>query len=474
MKDKLMNEVVLPKKGSDVELTIESLAFGGMGVARIHNAVVFVKNAIPGQKVVARITKKRSSFLEARRLEVLSESSKAVDVKCKHFESCGGCTFQNLDYSVQLKYKEEKVRDVFRRIGGFNNTNIEKIIGCNEQFYYRNKMEFTFSNRRWTVEGQDEHLSKDFALGLHIPGRYDKILNIDECYLQQPIANEILQRIKQLVYKLNLEPYDIKNHTGFIRNLILRAQQTDEIMVNIVTSREETKLLEPVVEMITKEFPKVTSIVNNVTTRKAGVSQGEWEIILYGNGHIIEKLGDYEFEISANSFFQTNTNQAKNLYDVIVEESQLTGKEIVYDLFCGTGSISLYLSKKAMMVYGFELVGDAVQDAMENAQKNGVENVWFFTGDLMNLFRTNLEAQKLEYPDVMVLDPPRAGLHPKTIPDIVKKTPKRIVYVSCNPATQARDVKDLCENGYKLIKLRPVDMFPHTPHIENVATLVKE
>ncbi|MBC8214195.1 MAG: 23S rRNA (uracil(1939)-C(5))-methyltransferase RlmD [Candidatus Marinimicrobia bacterium] len=468
-----MNDVVLPKKGTDVELTIESLAFGGMGVSHIHNAVVFVKNAIPGQKVVARITKKRSSFLEARRLRVVSESPQAVEVKCKHFENCGGCTLQNLDYSVQLKYKEEQVKDIFRRIGGFQKISVEPILGCDEQFHYRNKMEFTFSNRRWTIDGQDENLPENFALGLHVPGRWDKILNIDECYLQQSIATEILQRTKKLAYELNLEPYDIKNHTGFLRNLVIRVQETGELMVNIVTSREEPKLLEPIIEMIVKEFPQVTSLVNNITTRRAGVSHGEWEVVLHGNDHIIEKLGDYEFEISANSFFQTNTNQAKNLYDIIAEESELTGNEVVYDLFCGTGSISLYLSKKAKMVYGFELVGDAVQDAMENAQKNGVDNAWFFSGDLMNLFRTNIEAQKLESPDVVVLDPPRAGLHPKTIPDIIKKSPKRIVYVSCNPATQARDVKDLCDNGYQLTKLRPVDMFPHTPHIENVATLVR-
>ena len=468
-----MNEPITIKKGMDVELKIESLAFGGMGVSRINEKVTFVKNAIPGQTVTARITKKRSSYLEARSLEVLSESPHFVPVKCEHFADCGGCTFQNLEYEQQVAAKELQVKDVFRRIGGFKDVACDSIVKCDEIFHYRNKMEFTFSNQEYVPESEKEREPSKFALGLHAPGRWDKILNINECHIQTKIANEILSTIKELTK--DLEPYNIREHTGFLRHVIIRvAANTEEIMVNIVTSRDDPDLLSPVSHTLITQFPNITSIVNNITTRKAGVSMGEHQIVLHGKEYIIEKLGDYEFMISADSFFQTNTKQAEKLYDIILEESQLTGSEIVYDLFCGTGSISLYLSKHAKMVYGFELVPSAVQDAIQNAIHNKVKNAWFFGGNLENLFRENSEAKELEAPDVVVVDPPRAGLHTKTIEDILEKSPKRIVYVSCNPASQARDVALLCNERYKLVKLRPVDMFPHTPHVENVASLIRK
>jgi len=466
-----MNEPNTIKKGMDVELEIESLAFGGMGVSRIDEKVTFVKNAIPGQTVNARITKKRSSYLEARSLEVLTESPHHVPVKCEHFADCGGCTFQNLDYERQVSAKELQVKEVFRRIGGFKDVDCNSIVKCEEIFHYRNKMEFTFSNQEYVPESEKERSPSKFALGLHAPGRWDKILNINECHIQTKIANEILQAIKEL--SRGIEPYNIREHTGFLRNVMIRvATNTNEIMVNIVTSRDEPQTLDPMLDSLITKFPNITSIVNNITSRKAGVSIGEHQMVLHGNEYMLEKLGDYEFMISADSFFQTNTRQAEKLYDIILEESQLTGCEVVYDLFCGTGSISLFLSKHAKMVYGFELVMSAVQDAMQNAIHNKVKNAWFFGGNLENLFRENPEAKGLELPDVLVVDPPRAGLHVKTIEDIIEKSPKRIVYVSCNPASQARDVALLCEEKYELNKLRPVDMFPHTPHVENIATLV--
>ena len=463
----------IPKKGTDIELSIESLAFGGMGVAHLGEMVVFVKNAIPGQTVVARITKKRKAFLEARTLDVVTDSTLTVDVPCEHFKDCGGCTFQNLKYEEQLSAKEVQVQDVFQRLGGFRGIEVEQILGCEDIFSYRNKMEFTFSNRRWLTEDEPEDAQADFALGLHVPGRYDKILNINECHIQSKTANDIFNAVKHICIDLELDPYDIKAHNGFMRHLMIRhGRNTDEIMVNIVTSRYDSDRLKPIVDTLVERFPEITSIVNNITSRRAGVSTGEQQHVLYGKDTISENLGEYKYMISADSFFQTNTQQAERLYDIVKEEAALTGNEIVYDLFCGTGSISIYMAKDAKMVYGFELVMSAVQDAMQNAAVNGVKNTWFFAGDLMDLFQTNLEAKQLDDPDVMIVDPPRAGLHPRTIPDILKKSPKRIVYVSCNPATQARDVKELCEHGYTLEKLRPVDMFPHTPHVENVATLV--
>ena len=468
-----MNELITIKKGMDVELKMESLAFGGMGGSRIDEKVTLVKNAIPGQTVTARITKKRSSYLEARSLEVLTESPHLVPVKCEHFADCGGCTFQNLDYEQQVSAKELQVKDVFRRIGGFKDVACDSIVKCDDIFHYRNKMEFTFSNQEYVPESEKERKPSNFALGLHAPGRWDKILNINECHIQTKIANEILTTIKE--FTKDLEPYNIREHTGFLRHAIIRvAANTDEIMVNIVTSRDDPDLLSPVSHTLITQFPNITSIVNNITARKSGVSMGEHQVVLHGKEYIIEKLGDYEFMISADSFFQTNTKQAEKLYDIILEESQLTGSEIVYDLFCGTGSISLFLSKHAKMVYGFELVPSAVQDAMQNAIHNKVKNAWFFGGNLENLFRENSEAKELDAPDVVVVDPPRAGLHTKTIEDILEKSPERIVYVSCNPASQARDVALLCNERYKLVKLRPVDMFPHTPHVENVASLIRK
>ena len=333
-------------------------------------------------------------------------------------------------------------------------------------------MQFTYSNNEYVPEDEKERAAAGFALGLHAPGRWNKILDIHNCYIQDPIANEILRTVKGLTRKL--EPYNTVEHTGFLRNIIIRVgTNTNEVMVNIVTNKENIQVLTPIVNSLIEKFPSITSIINNITTRKAGVSIGERQILLHGNEYILEKLGNYKFMISANSFFQTNTKQAVKLYEVVLKECELTGKEIVYDLFCGTGSISLYISKFAKMVYGFELNMSAVQDAMQNVLINSVKNTWFFAGNLENIFRENREAKKLEFPDVIVIDPPRAGLHQKTIEDILEKKPKRIVYVSCNPATQARDVADFCSNTYSLVKICPVDMFPHTPHVENVAILIR-
>ncbi len=468
-----MSETVSIKKGADVELTIESLAFGGMGVAHLGDMVTFVKNAIPGQKVAARITKKRSSYLEAMSLEVLNESPHFIDVKCEHFADCGGCTFQNLKYAEQTMAKEMQVKDVFRRIGGFPDVECKPIVTCDDTFHYRNKMEFTFSSHEFVPESEKKREPADFALGLHAPGRWDKILDIKNCHIQPPIANEILKTIKELTK--DLKPYNMREHTGFLRNVMIRVgANTNEVMINFVTSRDDKKALAPIRDSLVSKFLTITSIVNNITTRKSGVSSGEHQTLLHGNEYMLEKLGEYQFMISANSFFQPNTVQAEKLYDIVLEESKLSGKEIVYDLFCGTGSISLYISKYAKMIYGFELMMPAVQDAMQNAVHNKVKNAWFFAGNLENMFSKNQEAKDLDLPDVVIVDPPRAGMHQKTVEDILEKFPKRIIYISCNPATQARDVALLCSENYKLKRLRPVDMFPHTPHVENVATLVRK
>ena len=466
-----MSRIALIKKGDDVELDIDSIAFGGMGVSKFNDIVTFVKNAIPGQKVIARITKRRSSYLEARSIETIRESPYHMDATCEHFSDCGGCTFQNLNYTQQLYEKASQINDIFKRLGGFNNYDCDQIVGCDKIFHYRNKMEFTFSNREYIPEAEIGREPYDFSLGLHPRGVWYKVIDINNCYLHSPLANEILQFVKKITIKL--KPYDVRRHSGFLRGLIIRtSENTDDIMINFITKENKISLLEPIVKLLIKKFPQITSIINNINSSNANISLGESQNTLYGKNFIIEKLGKYNFIISPDSFFQVNTKQAKLLYDIIVEEANLTGKEIVYDLFCGTGSIALYLSQYAKHIYGFEIVESAIKDAKQNALNNKINNVSFFEGNLESIFRKNLNIKNLDSPDVIVIDPPRAGLHPKTVMDVLEKAPSKIVYISCNPASQARDVSLFCKSKYKLIKLRPVDMFPHTPHIENIATLI--
>ena len=460
------------KKGSEIIVPIDSLAFGGMGIARYNNIVIFVKNGIPKQKLKVLIIKKNKTYFEAKILEIISQSKYYQEPICEHFSYCGGCSFQNLDYQIQTQQKSKQIKDIFHRIGGLNDFIMEPIEVCEEIYKYRNKMEFTFSNRRWILKNEPENVKSDFALGLHIPGRYDKILNINQCHIQKDSANIILNIVRR--YSRDMEPYDIIEHKGFLRNLIIKhSENTNEIMINIVTAFKDTKVLKPLVNKLVDNVKNIKSIVNNITSRKAGVSSGEYEVNLHGENVIKETINGMVFNISANSFFQTNTRQTEKLYSKIIDIANLTGKEIIYDLYCGTGTIGLTLAKKAKFIYGFELNKFAINDAKINAEKNNIQNIHFLLGDLQNIFRVNLDTEKIEKPDIIIIDPPRAGMHKKTILDIIKKNPKKIIYISCNPATQARDVKEFCANNYVLEKIFPIDLFPHTPHIENIALLQK-
>mgnify|MGYP001077127095 FL=1 len=461
-----------PKKGDELELTVESLAFGGKGVAHLNGYVIFIKGALPDQKVLARLTKRRNGYGEAKTLEILKETPSYITSKCDHFPTCGGCSFQDFDYYAQIEQKKAQVIDLFRRIGHMDKPKLNQVVPAEEIFHYRNKMEFSFSNRRWVLPEEEENAEADFALGLHIPGRFDKILDISTCWIQKPIANEILNTVRNVAQKTGLAPYDIREHSGYLRHLIIRlGERTDEVMVNIVTSREEKELLEPIVEGIKKVHPSVTSIVNNITRRRAGVSYGEWEVLLHGRPTITERLGDFTFEISANSFFQTNSVQGEKLYKIARDFAEFRGDEILYDLYCGTGSTSIFMAQQVKQVYGFEVVPPAVEDAVRNAVSNGIINCRFFPANLDKFFRKSSILSEIEPPDIVFLDPPRAGMHPKLVNDVVDMSPEKIVYISCNPSTQARDVALLSEKGFKLKNLAMVDMFPHTPHIETVALL---
>ncbi len=462
------------QKSQEIKLTIDTLAYGGRGVAKVDGYVVFVKNAIPGQKVKALIYRKKKGYAEARPLEVLEESPHNVSAPCEHFAFCGGCTFQQLDYAEQVNQKKMQVEDLFRRQAGISDFKVDEVIAAEELYHYRNKMEFSFSNRRWTLPDEGDKTERSFALGLHIPRRYDKILDINSCHIQPELGNKILNAVKEKARELKLKPYDVKTHIGFLRHLVMRfGHNTSDMMVNLVTSYENPELIQPLANHIHETFPQVTSIINNINTRKADIAFGEFETLLYGNPTITEKMGDLTFEISANSFFQTNTKQGTNLYQAALAGAELSGEEIVYDLYCGTGSISLFLAQKAKEVHGFELITSAVEDATRNAMTNLITNVRFHKANLDFFFKKEKRRKKIPDPDVIVIDPPRAGMHKDMVSDLPKFGAQRLVYVSCNPTTQARDVALLMENGYTLKKLSMVDMFPHTPHIETVGILEK-
>jgi 23S rRNA (uracil1939-C5)-methyltransferase len=471
MNDTLNTPVI--KKGLELELDIESLAYGGMGLARKDNFVVFVKGAIPGQKVLAKIYKKKNGFAEARVLDILTESPHAVEVKCNHYYICS--KVQNLSYKEQLKEKANQVEDAFRRLGSFTDFKLNSTVAADPIFNYRNKMEFTFSPYRWVLDSEPEGVDRSFALGLHIPGRYDKILDIKNCHIQPEIGNKILKVAREVcLSNLDLKPYDPKSHVGFLRYLMIRyGVNTNQLMINIVTSYNDINKLSPLTDTLLKEFPEITSMVNNVNTRKADVAYGEYETLIFGNPYIEEKMGDLTFEISANSFFQTNTFQGLRLYQEVEKVAELSGNEVIFDLYCGTGTIGLFLANKAKEVYGFEIIRSSLEDAEKNAEKNGVDNIFFLKSNLDTFFKSGQLSRKIPKPDIIILDPPRAGMHPDMTNYLHKLKAKKIIYVSCNPTTQARDAKILAEKGYHIKKASMVDMFPHTPHIETVVLFSK-
>ena len=466
------------KKGTEIEIFIDSLAYGGNGISKYEGIVIFTKNVIPGQTVKVKVVKNRKTYLEAIPLEIIKESKYKIEEKCSHFNDCGGCKIQDLEYEEQISQKFNQTKEALKHIGKIKVNSINEIIKSPKIFEYRNKMEFSFSNSRWLISSEKNYAdekSKKFALGLHPPKRFDKIVDIDYCHIQTKLANEILIVIKKESLNLKLEPYDIINHKGFLRNVIIKHPRfSNQIMVNIVTAYKNHDALLPIVEKVQKISPNIKSIINTINSGKSDSSYGMPKNLLFGENFIIEKLGMYEFEISADSFFQTNSFQALNLYEYIRDEALLSGKETIYDFFCGTGTISLFLSEKAKKVFGFEIVESAIIDAKKNAVRNNVKNADFFCGDLSKMLNDYDYIIKNNPCDVLILDPPRAGIHPKTLKEIIKINPKKIIYVSCNPTTQARDVRELINSDYIMGAIQPIDMFPHTHHIECVITLDKK
>ena len=456
------------KKGQTVELDVVDLALGGRGLARVNGMAVFVDQAVPGDRVRARIVKKRRSYAEARVVELLSPSVHRVKAPCPYSGICGGCKWQFLDYETQILYKRQHVADALRHIGLLDAVCVHAVLPSGQLFHYRNKMEFTCSDRRWLMPEElgREDLDTDFALGLHVPGTFDKVLDTRACLLQPDLGNAILGDVRTYMKESPLPVYGLKNHVGFWRFLMLRhSPARDQWMVNLITAAEATQALLPLADLLTRRYPQVVSVVNNITARRAGIAVGESEITLRGTGAIVDCIGPFSFEISANSFFQTNTAGARRLYETVREFARLKGDEHVLDLYSGTGTIAIWLSPFAAQVTGLEIVASAVADAENNCRRNRIANVRFELGDILQ----RLPAVS-HRPQVLVVDPPRAGLHKKVVRQVLDMVPPRIVYVSCNPATLARDIA-LLKECYRVAEVQPVDMFPHTYHIEAVARL---
>jgi len=445
------------------------IADRGKAVGRTEeNEVVFAQGPVPGDIADVLLIKKRKGVYQGIVKNYLSYGDDRVKPFCEHFEMCGGCKWQHLLYSTQLSEKETIVRDAFQRIAKVEPKEFLPIVGGKFTKYYRNKLEFSFSNKRWLSDDEvrsDEDFGEVKALGFHAPGSFDKIVPIDHCYLQAEPSNEIRNFIRDFTIEHNYTFWDARKHTGLMRNMIIRTSSIGETMLTVVFSKFEEDLIKGLMDAILAKFPDINSLMY-VVNEKMNDTLFDQEFILYhGKKEISEKMGDIEYRLSPKSFFQTNTNQSKILYDIALDFADFKGHELVYDLYTGIGSIALYLAHKVKKVIGIELIDEAIQDAIKNAKINQIDNAEFYTGDVKDTLTSDFEK-----PDVVIIDPPRAGIHKEVVGTIMELTPEKLVYVSCNPATQARDIA-LFHAKYDLIKLQPVDMFPHTHHIESVALL---
>lgn len=462
-----------PKRGEELELAIEKFADRGKSLARLGGRVVFVAGAVPGDRVRAVITKSKKSYAEARLVEVIQPSALRTEPRCFYFPTCGGCKWQHVRYEAQIEAKRQGVEEALIHEGGFEGIEVAPAIGSPGVYFYRNKMEFSFSSRRWLTPKEitsGEDFDKDFALGLHAPGAFDKLLDLRECHLQSELSVRLVNGVRGFAKERAWRPWDLRNHTGFLRHLVIRhGERTGETMVNLVTNGHDAVRMDALAAFLQAGFPEVTTFVNTINTGKAQTAFGEAIHTVYGPGVIHDEIGRYRFEIAPNAFFQTNTRQAERLYEVARDFAELKPDDLAYDLYCGAGTISLFISADVRQVIGVELIGEAVQNARANARANGVANATFVSGDLRDLF-TPAFVEQHGRPDVLIADPPRAGMHPKVIEQIARLRPERFVYVSCNPRTQARDLAGLKE-AYAIEAVQPVDLFPHTHHVENVVKL---
>jgi len=453
------------------EVTIENIGAEGKSIARVDNIVVFVKDALPGDLVDLQVFRKKGRYMEARVVKYHRYSDQRVEPFCDHFGICGGCKWQHLPYDRQLFYKEQQVVDAFRHIAGVEIPETMPIMASDPITKYRNKLEYTFSNHRWLLEHEadpsnpPEHTN---ALGLHVPGRFDKVVDIHTCHLQGEPTNELRNYVRETALKDKLTFYDHRTNEGLLRNLIIRISTLGEVMA-ILSVQYDVPEVYTLMDDIKEKFPGLTSL-NYVINPKKNESLYDQDIVTWsGRDHIFEQLEKLRFKIGPKSFFQTNSFQALRLYQTAREFADLKGNEVLFDLYTGTGTIANFMADRAKSVIGIESVPESIEDARVNAEINGIVNTKFFAGDMRDIFSDSFIAENGR-PDVIITDPPRAGMHNKVVDQILKVAPSRIVYVSCNPATQARDV-ELLGSSYAVTRIQPVDMFPHTHHVENVALL---
>ncbi|MDR1416892.1 MAG: 23S rRNA (uracil(1939)-C(5))-methyltransferase RlmD [Prevotellaceae bacterium] len=454
------------------QVTITGVASEGKAIARVDGMALFVPFAVPGDVVDVQVSKRRSSFMEGYVTRLVLPSPQRVAPFCEHYGVCGGCKWQPLPYSEQLRCKQQQVEEQIARIGNFHDVKVADIIGAEKTTFYRNKLEFTFSHKRWITKEELESgasIIDPQALGFHIPLKFDKVLDVKECHLQADPSNAIRLFVKKNALELGLEFFDLRAQTGLLRNLIVRTSSTGEVMVIVVFSKNSEDQIFMLMQRLQQSFPQVTSLLY-VVNGKRNDSIGDQEVVHFaGRDHIFEEMEELRFKIGAKSFYQTNSEQAYKLYCTARSVAQLSGNEVVYDLYTGTGTIANFVAKSAKKVVGVEYVKEAIDDARVNAQLNGISNAVFYAGDMKDVLNADFIAQN-GHPDVVILDPPRAGIHPAVAQTILQALPQRIVYVSCNPATQARDMA-LLSAQYAITNVQPVDMFPHTHHVENVAAM---
>ncbi len=455
-------------------LLITDIAAEGKAIARLEGMIVFVSECVPGDVVDVQVIRKRKRYMEGYPVRFHSYSENRTEPFCSHFGLCGGCKWQHLPYADQLKSKQQWVADSMERIGKVEVSLISPVLGSEKLTDYRNKLEFTFSHSRWLTnqEIQSGHQNIERrALGFHIPGKFDKVLDIEHCYLQPEPSNLIRNFVRKYAMEHNLDFFDIVRKEGFLRNLTIRNNLAGEVMAIFSFFRDDREDIEKLLNAVALEFPQITSLMY-VINPKANDTLNDLEVLSYkGTDHLIESMDNLKFRISPKSFFQTNTTQAFRLYSLAREFASLTGNETVYDLYTGTGTIALFMAASCKKVIGIEYVPEAIEDANRNAEINGITNASFFTGDIRALLNESFFASH-GHPDVLITDPPRTGMHEDVVKAILMASPERIVYVSCNPATQARDIQLLSEH-YEVTRCQPVDMFPYTHHVENVALLTK-
>lgn len=457
------------------KVTITDVAAEGKAVAKVNELVIFVPYVVSGDVVDLQVKRKKNHYAEAVAVKFHEKSPLRTEPFCSHFGVCGGCKWQCLSYEEQLKYKQKQVFDNLTRIGKVELPEFRPILGSEKTRFYRNKLEFTFSNKRWLTEEevkQDVKYDQMNAVGFHIPGAFDKVLAIDKCWLQDDISNQIRNAVRDYAYAHNFPFFDLRTQEGLLRNIMIRTSSTGELMVVLqckVTDDEGRRKMEEILQFMADSFPQITSLMY-VINNKCNDTIGDLDVEVFkGNDHIFEEMEGLRFKVGPKSFYQTNSEQAYNLYKVAREFAGLTGNELVYDLYTGTGTIANFVARQARKVVGIEYVPEAIEDAKVNSALNGIDNTLFYAGDMKDILTNDFIAEHGR-PDVIITDPPRAGMHNDVIDVILAAEPKRIVYVSCNPATQARDLQ-LLDGKYKVTAVQPVDMFPHTHHVENVVQL---